>query len=445
MDALSPSSSDNTGRTARNFFWITWTGVAGIASSMLVWVFMARLRDVDDVGRFTIVMGLFALFVTIAPMGLMPYMVNEISRRVSSKGEGVESFISSSAIFFAVTAIACSFVMTAASFVISGSTEVRLSTAVLSLSLIPSNLSVLTESAFISLGRARFFALISSAENLLRVVVPLGLILAGADLVWICGSLSLVKFLSLIVCVVAANVRIADFDPRAILIKQIVRISPTFAATGVFAALNWQAPLFLLAYLGTEAQSASFGTASRFLIPVTILLSGYVNAIHPVLARKVQQGPDSVARYLGRAALYPVAAALIGITGSFLLSEMVLALFFGSIYSAAAGTLNILAISVLPFALVMIVSRGLIATGHQRIDLCGNVVGLAACVAASLTFIPEHGATGAAAGLLACFVTIALFEMAFFVRILGFRAGRDVGHLSLRKVKQERLLEVTQD
>ena len=44
---------DRPGSLGRNFLWMTWSGVISIANSLLVWVFMARMRDIDDVGRFT--------------------------------------------------------------------------------------------------------------------------------------------------------------------------------------------------------------------------------------------------------------------------------------------------------------------------------------------------------------------------------------------------------
>src|SRR5687768_16775468 len=80
-------SADKPPEVGRNFLWMTWSAIISIANSVLVWIFMARLRDVDEVGRFTIVMGLYALFFSIVSLGLTPYLVNEMSRRRTDQGK----------------------------------------------------------------------------------------------------------------------------------------------------------------------------------------------------------------------------------------------------------------------------------------------------------------------------------------------------------------------
>jgi O-antigen/teichoic acid export membrane protein len=155
-------------KLGRNFLWMAWTGVVGIGNSVLVWVFMARMRDVEDVGRFTIVMGLYALFFNLNALGLMPYLVSELSRRKSSVS--VREFISSSSVFLSISSILCAIAMSASSLVISGSYQVRMSALVLAFSLLPSNLITLSESAAIATGRMRFIAFVSTIENLLRTI-----------------------------------------------------------------------------------------------------------------------------------------------------------------------------------------------------------------------------------------------------------------------------------
>lgn len=407
----------HAGKLGRNFAWMAWSGVMGIASSMLVWVFIARMRDVEDVGRFTIVMGLYALFFNLAVLGLMPYLVSEISRRNSSGA--AREFISSSAVFLSISGILCAIAMTVSSFVVSGSYQVRVSAIILGLSLLPSNLITLSESAAIAAGKMRFIAAVSTAENLLRTIVPLGLIWAGYDISSICASFAIIKCFALIVYLVANKVRVEHFKFCLTEFRKIAAVSPTFAGTGIMASLNWQAPLFMLAYFSTEFQSAQYGTASRFLIPVSILMASYANAVQPELTRRVTNDLRSSGSYLTRIAGYPLMIAILAAIGSFFMSGFALELLFGEKYRIAAPALEILAISVIPFCLVMVASRGLIALGMQRIDLYANIFGFIACVSAGLIVIPLYGAFGAAIAQLLCFSVMGGIEVAALSRKLG--------------------------
>ena len=84
---------------------------------------------------------------------------------------------------------------------------------------------------------------------------------------------------------------------RQIDFKQIAKVCPTFAVTITVASINWQAPIFLLAFASTELESAEFGAASRLLIPVTILMASYANAIQPMLTKYRLESPDTFRRF----------------------------------------------------------------------------------------------------------------------------------------------------
>ncbi len=423
MDHIPIQDQQNsTARVGRNFLWMTWSGIISIASSLLVWVFMARMRDIEDVGRFAIVMGLYALFLNITILGLMPYLVNEISRRsslITGHERSVKEFIGSSALFLSISGILCAIAMTASGFIISDSYQVRMSALVLGLTLVPSNLIAIAEATAISYGRMRLIAAVATIENLLKIIVPLALIFTGFDIVAISVSFAATRFVSMVVYFAVSIVPVWHYAFQFSEFRKLASVCPTFAGTSVMASLNWQAPLFMLAYLSTEGQTAEFGAASRFLIPVSILLAGYVNTVQPNVARLVLNEPEKGGRYLSKITTYPLIVAVVAAFGSVFLSEYVLHLLFGEKYVTAAPTLNLLAMSVIPFCIVMVASRGLIATGLQRIDLYANVAGFIVCVCAGIAAIPRYGALGAAAALLACFSAMALIEIAVLSKRMG--------------------------
>ncbi len=422
MSAISDDNLDLPSKLGKNFLWMTWSGVISIANSVLVWVFMARMRDIDDVGRFTIVMGLYALFFNLTALGLMPYLVNEFSR-CKAKGKGssrsVKKFASSASVFLTIAGTACAVGMTASAFIVSDSYQVRMSAIVLSLTMVPSNLITILESASIAYGRVKLLAGVTTSENILRTVVPLWLIWNGSDIITICSSFAVIRILAMFIYFAAVRASIQDFSFSKRAFRTIARVSPTFAGTSMMAAINWQTPLFMLAYFSTEVQTAEFGAASRFLIPVSIILAGFANTIQPTVARKVLQDVANSGIYLSKMAAIPVSIAAVAAVASLFLSESVLGLLFGDTYRSASTTLIVLTASIIPFCLVMVGSRGLIATGSQRVDLYANLIGFAACVLAGSIAIPAYGAIGAALAQLVCFSAMALIEAAFLFYKLG--------------------------
>ncbi|HMS40966.1 MAG TPA: polysaccharide biosynthesis C-terminal domain-containing protein [Pyrinomonadaceae bacterium] len=402
---LSASKIENASNLARNMAWMVWSGVVSIANSILLWIFIARLRDVEELGRFTIVMGLYALFFTVCSLGLMPYMTSEISRRSDS-----EKFVGSASIFLTISGFVCAILMTAVGFFVSESDSVRISTAILSLAMLPTGLISVAEAAAIAHGRTRLIAFVTTVENLLRTIIPLGLLYAGFDISIISASFVAVRFAALAIYFVAASEFFAKFSFDKFEFGKILKVTPTFAGTIIFAAINWQAAVILLGRISTETEAAKFGAASRFLIPVTILMASYASVIQPALARFTKE--DSGA-YLAKMARYPLVLATFAALLSPFLSRFVLTFLFGEKYADVAPVLDILAVSVVPFCVVMIAARGLVAANAPHIDLLANALGVLVTFAVGFWLIPAYGAKGAALAQLVSFLLMALVEVVY--------------------------------
>jgi PST family polysaccharide transporter len=412
----------------RNLLWMAWSGAVSTLSGILLWIFFARLRDVDEVGRFTIVMGLYALFATVSTMGLGAYITSEVSRSVESSRD----FINQATGFLALAGFGTACLMTGAGFIVSESVEVRTAIAVLSLAMIPTAMITAAESVAIAFGRTRLIAVSTTIENALRMIVPLLMLWAGFGVVSICASFLLIRLVALAVYLGPAR----DLGVTPLIeergIRKLLKVMPTFAGTVILAALNWQAALILLAYFGSAAESAKFGVASRFLIPVTILMASYANVIQPAITRLSER---SSGWYISKMASYPLIIAAVAAGISPFLSETVLSFLFGAQYADVGPTLNVLALSVLPFSLVMVVSRGLIATKSQHVDLLANALGVASCFVAGIWLVPQFGAKGAALSQLISFSLIALVEVSYLSQKLNglriLKAAAMVGVVSL--------------
>lgn len=392
----------------QNLMWMVWSGVVSIANSVLLWIFIARLREPEELGRFTIVMGLYSLFFIICSMGLMPYLVSEISRRTEEKE--LADFISSASIFLLISGIICTILMAASGFLISESSSVQISNVILSLAMLPTGLICVAEATAISFGKTRMIAFVTTFENLLRTIIPLGLLWYGFDISIICLSFVAVRFSALMIYFLKARKLLSKFSFNKLEFNKILKITPTFAGTIILAAINWQATIILLGRISTEVESAKFGVASRFLIPVTILMASYASVIQPTITRLTSENSGS---YLSKAAGYPLILATLAAILSPFLSPLILNTLFGEKYIDVAPTLDILALSIIPFCLVMVVARALVTLNSQHIDFFANGIGVIATVTFGFWLIPSYGAKGAAMAQLASFLLMALVEIVY--------------------------------
>ncbi|MCY7374715.1 MAG: oligosaccharide flippase family protein [Pyrinomonadaceae bacterium] len=408
--------------------WLVWSGTASVANSVLLWIFIARWRDAEELGRFTIVMGLYALFYNVCALGLSPYLVSEISRRrernlTADGGEKniIFRFIGSAAIFLTASGTVCAALMAASVFFVSDSAPVRVAAVVLSAALVPTGAITLAETVAVSFGRARLMAIVTTLENALRTVVPLILILLGYPMWAICLSFVAVRIVALGVYLLAAGKNLALFAFDRNDFAALAKVAPTFAGTIIFASLNWQIPIILLARLSAETESARFGVASRFLIPAAIFAASYACSMQPALIRHYEKSVGAAASYLSRMASYALILTAAAAMLAPLLSRVVLTALFGEKYADAAQTLEILAVSVVPFSLVIIAARGLVAANAQHVDLFANIFGAAIGLCAGLLLVPKYGAVGAATAQMLSFFLMSLVVVGYLsFRMKGF-------------------------
>lgn len=420
------SNKNEATKVGQNLLWMVWSAIISIANSILLWAYFARMREVEDVGRFTIVMGIYTLFFGICSLGLIPFLVSEISRRIEHSSDKTEqnvvTFISTASVVLLISGVICAVLMAVGGFLVSTSWSVRLSTLILSLAMIPTGVIAVGEATAISFGQTRLIAISTTLENLLRTLIPFALIWFGFDIWLICVSFVAVRVAALLIYFWAARHKLKFFNFNTDDLAKILQVVPTFGGTIILVSINWQAAIILLGLFSTETESAKYGVASRFLIPVSILMASYASVIQPIITKYSQKSMTNAGAYLSKMLSYPLILSTLAAIISPFLSRQILTAFFGSKYADVSTTLDILAMSVVPFCIVMIVARGLVATNAQQIDLLANAIGVVVCLVGGLLLIPKYGAIGAATAQLLSFLAMAVLETVYLSRkILSFR------------------------
>ncbi len=389
---------DVAGRSSlpRNAAWLAWSGGVNIANGVLLWLAMAHWREATEVGQFAAVMSVYGIFMTLCSLGLGPYLAGEIARRTARR----EFVASASALIFCWSAV-CAAAMAAIGYAMSSSSGAQQATTILSLAIPLTGLISVSEAVFMALARARVIALATTFENLLRTAIPLILLYRGYGLQAICLSFVAVRATACAAYAMVAREQLGALRwPAWSLMREIAAAAPTFAGVTILAAVHWQIGTVLAGRLGGETAAAEFGVASRFLVPVTVMLFGYVGVMQPVAGLLAARSLPQLGEFLARGLRLVVALGLPLAAGGWLLGRDLLVWLFGPRYAGAATALGLLIVCAIPLGAVLIASRGLIATGRQRFDLLGNLVAVASNVALNFALIPRYGATGAAAAQL---------------------------------------------
>lgn len=395
----------------RNALWMAWSGTINIANSVVLWMALARWRTPDEVGQFATVMSLYTLFITICGLGLTPYLTSELARRRERR-----RFTASAALLITAASVVCALLLGLTGQFTETTSSARLALWILSLAVIPSGWLSLGEAIFTAVGQARVIALATTTENLLRTLLPLALLYRGASLPLVCASFVFVRVAA---CAVYLFKLEREFKlslnatswPERTSLQTIARAVPAFAGVTVLASLHWQLGTVLAGKLGNTTAAAEFGIAARFLVPAMVLLWSYVSVIQPTASRLAEQSQVELSAFLQRCLRFVLALALPVALGGCWLGRPLLTLLFGAQYSNAALTLALLGASLVPFAVVMIVSRGLIALRQQRFDVLANLCAVLVNLLSNVLFIPRYGAAGAALAQLLSLTTMAGVEL----------------------------------
>lgn len=397
-----------------NTLWMAWSGTINIANSVVLWMALARWRTAAEVGQFATVMSLYTIFITVCGLGLTPYLASELARRNDRR-----RLLSSAALLILAASSVCMLAMMVTGRYTNQAASAQTATLILSLAIIPTGIVAIGEAVFTAFGQARVIALATTTENLLRTILPLVLLYRGHTLPVICAAFVAVRVAACAVYGIAAWRRFGiPALPAPQLVREITKAAPVFAGVTILASVHWQLGTVLAARLGGETAAADFGVASRFLVPAMILLWSYVSVIQPAAARLAQQSLPQLGEFLASCLRLVLALALPVAVGGLTLGMNLLVLLFGPNYASASLALGFLAASIVPFSIVMIASRGLIATQRQHIDLLANLTAVIVNLLANLLLIPRFGAAGAACAQFLSLTAMAVVEVRWGTRPL---------------------------
>ena len=267
------------------------------------------------------------------------------------------------------------------------------------------------------------------AQPIRTGVFALGILLfagAGSGGLIVVGVVELVSVAAVSAYLLWAQYRWTVPFQFTLSLKQPLYLIREGAAIGLSNAL-WAfmlyTPVIMLASLAGGAGPAWLGAAQRLVISMVTLSFIYHFNLYPFVAQTVERDPLRWSRVVN-ASCRLVAWGCIGFAlGTTLLREEIMAFVFGAPFAAGGTALGIL-IWVFPLRTMTGHTRwSLIAAGHQKRLLYGEIAGALVLLAIGFAAIPQWGAAGGAAALVGGIMTSGI--------VTQFAINRLVAPLSL--------------
>jgi len=414
----------------RAFLSVAVVYAIGVPLSLLVNILLARWMSVEEFGNYSFALSFAILLALPVSGGLVLLLTREVAKSESARDpERYARLVNTTVLWVLLASVGLGAVSLGVFQLVS--TELD--------TLLPLALALVPGLAFVAFGEgiAKGFGKPVYGEALRQIIAPF-LLLAGATLFWLSGSidaesvlithiaaLSLAGLLALFGAIQAAQ---NSLKLKFASVEEIKGLATAFVSFGMITGLGLlisQFATIALGVLGDGEQVAYLKVAERGSQLVALPLM-FVNAI---LGPKIVQAHDfgdrdalirlsrSAAR-LALAVAMPIAVILI------IWGKLIITISFGADYADAAYA-PMVALCIAQLLFVGLGMPGLILamTGHEMDNLISRVMGFFVLAALVLWLSASYGVFGAALGVAFGIVIIKVLATSFLFWRLRFLSG----------------------
>ena len=408
-------------RAAKNIVLLVVLRVVMPLLSIALIMAISRLLGVKGLGQFTLAYGYLGVLNSIGPMGLNAVVTRDGARDRSTLHVTLEN-----ALALCVTnAIVLTVVMCGLATFLDYDAGTKSAMLVLSLAIIPCTVGVLLDAAAMAIERVDQIAKGIALEYVIKLGLGVALLLLGYGLEVVLMMAVIGKIAACILQIrllKQSQVRVRMGVDRG-LMRRLLQLAPTFLGISVFATLYWRIDILMLSRLRPVEDVGYYGAAYRILELAMIFPQSVTMALYPQIAAaahrnlaELQQLGKTALRYLSAFTLPTVVCAII-------LAKPGLSLLYGPGFTEATGTLAVLIMVLIPYAVVRYHAYVLVAANRQSVDLALNVLMLAVNVVLNLLLIPRYSHLGAAIATSIAIVVYAILQWYYLHRKLPGYAG----------------------
>ncbi|MFD9826429.1 flippase [Tsukamurella tyrosinosolvens] len=275
--------------------------------------------------------------------------------------------------------------------------------AIVSGSLALTTLGSCVQPVFVTDVRFGAVALSDLVGRLLSFGLTFVLVHVGADLYWY-AVVQLVP--PLVVLVIQGGVarRIVDIRPIFSVRESWELVRESLPQTGVLviAALYWRSDGVLLSVLSTKEETGAYNLAYTVAFNATVISSVFLWSTLSTMTNLFATDRERFARFTERSIQAMLFVSMpLAVVGVLLAPELVRLLGSEDFVAAGGGTLGLLFVAVAIRLVTGTLSQGLFAAHDQVFLLRLNIVSLVLNIGLNVALIPQFGAKGAAASLVA--------------------------------------------
>lgn len=418
-DSLGQPTMTSNLRVAKNTLVLVALRVLMPAFAVGLVLMLSRYLGVEGLGRYTLAFSFLYLFNAVAPLGLGAIITRDGARDRTR----LDGMLNNAMTLGTITSIVLTLAVAALAYLFDYDHETRTAIVILSLALVPCTIGTFQDSTFIALERMDYLAFGTLAEYVIKVGGGMLLLFLGFGL----NAVLLLAVVGRVVGCVISAVLLRRLELRARwtlereTIRGLLKLAPTFLFIGIFATLYWRIDIFMLSKLQPVEEVGYYGAAWRILELAMVLPQSLCLSLYPQISASALSDLQQL-RKIGRGAMrYLLALSLPTAIGVTMLAAPILQLLYGEAFRAAAYTLSVLILTLVPYGIVRYHAYVLVGANHQRIDLALNVVMSVLNVLLNLLLIPRYGHLGAA---LATFVSICVYGILQY----GYLLRRLPGH-----------------
>ena len=420
-DKTPGSDSEAHVRVARNTMVLIALRILMPALAVGLILMLSRYLGVTGLGRYTLAFSFLYMFNAIAPLGLGAIVIRDGARN----RDGLHKLLGNALTIGAIASICLTFVMAGLAYLLDYDNGTRVAIVILSFALLPCTIGMFQDSAFVALERMDYIAISTSAEYFVKVGIGIALLLMGYGL----EAVLIVAVIGrVLACLISACLlRRLNVHVRWTLeketIKHLLSLAPTFLFIGIFATLYWRIDIFMLSKLRAVEDVGYYGAAWRILELAMVLPQSLCLSLYPQISEAAMKDLRQL-RWIGRGAIrYLLALSLPAAIGVTLLAQPILVLLYGPAFDAAAPTLGILILTLIPYSIVRYHAYVLLGSNHQRVDLLLNLVMSAVNIGLNFILIPRYGHLGAAIATFVSICAYGLLQYGYLIRMLPGHAA----------------------
>jgi O-antigen/teichoic acid export membrane protein len=365
--------------------------------NLVLVISIARQLGVVGLGQYTLLVTGYLLLENLKSLGLPTLLVREVAKDRANAGAYYQSLVqiglAGALICLLVTAVAGRLVLDPVLLV---------PAIVVMLGLFPSAYALANDSVCLALGNAHYTAVITTVENLVRLVLSLTGILI---MHW--GVLSLMTLYAttrlgaaiagLIVIRRKLNVTGGPTDFRLTL--EMLKSAPEFLIIFAFPILLFRLDVVLLAMFAGDYVVGIYAVAIRLISVCLIIPDSIMTASFVVFSRASGVADQQQFHALVQRTIRWMALLLFPITlGGLLLGPAAIRLLFGHRFDLSTEVLKVLVWALVPFAVNRAMGDALVARGHQRTVAKLIAFTLVCSIAFYVVAIRSFGVLGAAWG-----------------------------------------------